>query len=847
MDDAVSAPVADRRVTVTSVQGLEGARLLLSALDHVQLGSTSVSTVGCSSPWSSRLLVGVDDAVAAIQAAVEDDLNVFFGVQPVAPGSSGRGTASDIAGVVSLYADLDCDPAKLGGWPQVKATIDGLAQALGMRPTAVVLTGHGFHPYWVLAEPLEFDTDQRRAEGQALLARWRGLVEDVARQHSGAVDNVFDLPRVLRAPGSRNLKDPQQPLGVVVSEWTDSRLDVAELIEALDSRGIPAVPPARAKAVVFDPAGWPWAEETCGYATAMIEGWADDRPKGGRHQWLLSQAVRLGCARRYGCLTEVDYHSVQRILHTRFLQLLQEPTVRQPTPVNEVEAALGDGLGIAAGKSLTDLAGELGGHGHDGVTAIIHATAETTPLQSLLTEEFWTADDRLDLIRQAAWARMLTPESLLVAVLALVNSRIDPKWTLPPIVGSRASLNLLTLTFGKSGTGKSSAQSAAVDLTGTTEENWDPERYLPDAWRAYSASASVYSTPLGSGEGLGQAFYEWVEVDVEGSGTRPKKRRLFKRVRSRVLVKDPEGIALHSQISRAGATLAEVLLKAFSGETLGHSYSKRNGDGAQAAVLVSGLTYRLAMVLGIQPDVTDTFFDLAGIGLPQRLLWGTAEGDIPLDGGAWPEPVPPWSGPAQPLSEGADPDFYDVQMPEAIRREVRSEVHRHRVDPDASNLDSHTMLVTLKVAATLAAWLRPGAVLEITAEDWRLAKVISAESTRVREQASAHLRGRQAHLAESRDAAAAKRAVRVDASITDNRVLRVARVIFRLASRHQEEKGDGHTCARSKCLRRAVSSADRESFDEALLLAVEREWLVTVQVGDEERFALGQSIPRRSR
>ena len=49
----------------------------------------------------------------------------------------------------------------------------------------------------------------------------------------------------------------------------------------------------------------------------MIRGWNSDLPESGRHQWLLSQSVRLACAVRLGCITEADHQHGYDVLANR--------------------------------------------------------------------------------------------------------------------------------------------------------------------------------------------------------------------------------------------------------------------------------------------------------------------------------------------------------------------------------------------------------------------------------------------------------------------------------------------------------------------------------------------------
>ena len=106
-----------------------------------------------------------------------------------------------------------------------------------------------------------------------------------------------------------------------------------------------------------------------------------------------------------------------------------------------------------------------------------------------LEQRFFAATTILATIRQAAHSRLVTPWSVLGAVLARVTAEVPPHVVLPPLVGSDASLNLAVALVAGSGGGKSGAVSCAQDLIRM------PQRFAQDIGP-------------GSGEGLMMAFLE---------------------------------------------------------------------------------------------------------------------------------------------------------------------------------------------------------------------------------------------------------------------------------------------------------------------------------------------------
>ncbi|MFO7899817.1 MAG: YfjI family protein, partial [Planctomycetota bacterium] len=71
-------------------------------------------------------------------------------------------------------------------------------------PTAIVISGHGVHLYWFFKEPWIIETDAERERAAALAWRWHGTVCMRAKERGWTLENLGDLARVLRLPGTQN-------------------------------------------------------------------------------------------------------------------------------------------------------------------------------------------------------------------------------------------------------------------------------------------------------------------------------------------------------------------------------------------------------------------------------------------------------------------------------------------------------------------------------------------------------------------------------------------------------------------------------------------------------------------
>jgi hypothetical protein len=297
--------------------------------------------------------------------------HMYFGINPTnGPArsigdSGGRGTEAEVTRLAVLPVDLDIKPGGCAGLDVAHAIIDELSVIVGTRPSALVASGHGLHGYWVIGDG--HIRDGNISTARALLKRWGRLVAAVAGTRGVAVDNIFDLPRMLRCPGSFNPKVNGQPPQPVIGYTDTGRpLSMAEIDERLTEYGIVEEPEDRQdREQISDPAGWSFAETTCGYMTAFIDGLPEDGPKpgGGRHQWALKQAVRLCCGQRLGCLTEPDFRRAGKLLEVRLTEL--RAVTGEQVGRFEVGNALQFGADVAATKTDEEARAELGDHPHD--------------------------------------------------------------------------------------------------------------------------------------------------------------------------------------------------------------------------------------------------------------------------------------------------------------------------------------------------------------------------------------------------------------------------------------------------------------------------------------------------
>lgn len=432
------------------------------------------------------------------------------------------------------------------------------------------------------------------------------------------------------------------------------------------------------------------------------------------------------------------------------------------------------------------------------VEIALHVT-EPSPVN--LPAAFWDARPALRHIQQAAHARSISADGLFGVVLARRCAATLPSVRLPPMIGADGSLNTFVALVGPSGTGKSSAVACGRDV-------------LPLAGDGITDGLNV-----GSGEGLIEAYLGVPEVDGAARG------RAKTQVITSVFAVLDEGEALAQQGGRKGATLLPTLRTAWSGGSLGQANAS-----ADRRRHLRDHSYRLAAVIGYQPEHAAVLLADDASGTPQRFLWLSAtDPAIPDSPTPWPGPLDGQSVPAH-LDLSLEVERISVAL--AVESEIRQRGLAQRRGQDlAHRLDSHGDLVRLKVAALLG-------LLDdrhdIAAADWDLAGVVMETSRAVRGEVASDARRRAAASEAASTSKAVRRQDALDDSLEAKALGRAARTIA--------NRVHGHGPQSASDLMRAMSSKHRQhvTLYQAIDRAIDEEWIV---LDSEGRYSSGSSKP----
>lgn len=310
--------------------------------------------------------VGVADQV--VRSLTERGKNTYFMVNRSARvAGHQRGDAGDVTQLMALWADIDVKPGGMPSWEAAGELVDRLSDILGVDPAAIVNSGHGLQPYW----PLDDETldDDNRADAMRLLERWGALVRIQAQLLGGNVDSVFDLPRVLRAPGGANLKDPENPIPVKLHlTGVGSVYTLRQLAEVLDEWEIPETDVVDLGTKVAALAEWNGGNLAQGIDCTWFDARVDDLTRAtptARHPWMLGAAIELMSGVRNGCISMGDGIAGIQKVAGRFEQLVQSGENPRQLAKNEIPSMIQYAIRFVEALTDEQIQQQVGYHVHE--------------------------------------------------------------------------------------------------------------------------------------------------------------------------------------------------------------------------------------------------------------------------------------------------------------------------------------------------------------------------------------------------------------------------------------------------------------------------------------------------
>jgi len=163
----------------------------------------------------------VDRAVTLVKASQR--AHVYYPVAIAAQmGPADQRTSTKEGGVppaalLGPVGDVDINKPHT---PRTEAEALAFIETWPLRPTYCVHSGHGLQTGHLFKEPWAFPSV---AEAQALTYGWAQHVDRLGKERRYHLDSVWDLARVMRVPGSMNVKDVSTPVPVRVGWFDDDQ------------------------------------------------------------------------------------------------------------------------------------------------------------------------------------------------------------------------------------------------------------------------------------------------------------------------------------------------------------------------------------------------------------------------------------------------------------------------------------------------------------------------------------------------------------------------------------------------------------------------------------------------
>jgi P4 family phage/plasmid primase-like protien len=168
---------------------------------------------------------------------LRDSHNVYFGVgvRKETLGEYKRGKNEDVLSLPGVWVEIDL---KGGDHAAVnlpaEEDVQGILDTFPLEPSIVVHSGGGLHCYWLFQEPATIVSVKSMQSAERMLSRFQNVFIRLGRAKGFHIDNTADLARVLRVPGTYNLKSDPKPVTTELFE-PEKRYSLSELYEAITS------------------------------------------------------------------------------------------------------------------------------------------------------------------------------------------------------------------------------------------------------------------------------------------------------------------------------------------------------------------------------------------------------------------------------------------------------------------------------------------------------------------------------------------------------------------------------------------------------------------------------------
>ena len=196
-------------------------------------------------PDRKTLWFKVNDLEKASNTAKKygDKTNTFFGVglRKNILKNGFRGSKQEILCLPTLYADIDIK-SKAHAQTSLPSSVDeaiDFLHNLKIKPSIIVNSGNGIHSYWLLKKPFIIETENDRKYIATIFKGFGKYINSEAKKLGWKIDNVYDLARILRVPGTINHKLGTGTNCEVIS-YTGVRYKISDFMQVIHSHDVVA-------------------------------------------------------------------------------------------------------------------------------------------------------------------------------------------------------------------------------------------------------------------------------------------------------------------------------------------------------------------------------------------------------------------------------------------------------------------------------------------------------------------------------------------------------------------------------------------------------------------------------
>ncbi|GJF09601.1 hypothetical protein NGTWS0302_14280 [Mycolicibacterium cyprinidarum] len=161
--------------------------------------------------WGEACARSEVPARVAAQLAADPAVNIHMSVNTVHPDATRR-RREDISTLSHLALDVDIKADACADDAQAREVITAVAVAVGAVPVRVTHSGHGWQAWWAVTDgQIGGGALPDTAAADAVSKRFQALANHVAPA-GVTLDGVGDLSRIMRIPGTWNIKNPESPV-----------------------------------------------------------------------------------------------------------------------------------------------------------------------------------------------------------------------------------------------------------------------------------------------------------------------------------------------------------------------------------------------------------------------------------------------------------------------------------------------------------------------------------------------------------------------------------------------------------------------------------------------------------